>query len=305
MSGVQSLAVSLAVLGGGIWSLFTFRTLSTRRKALAEVADLEARAKRQGVVNTSLSVTQFAWTPLRDLAVSIDVTLTNVGSRNALVRFADDAITVTECVPSGSSIAPLTTRYVPYDFLASAESPPGANDLVIRAGKTWHLPFIARLPRPGLYNILIQLRLSSPEAAIAAESGLLASPDTIVWSDSAFVVVHRIAEDGTIQSPPPLADSRVQNLLASIENVAVNLAQLYESDRVAGEDDGQMLAAIELLAAARIELLYSKISHDSPRLTMLREWCMAPPSHFTDKMLAAMGFHGLRSEVQKLHIDAA
>lgn len=303
MAGIQSLAVSVAVVAGGIWSLFTFRTLSAKRKALAELADLEAKVKRQGVVNLSISVSQLLLTPARDLALSIDVIATNVGSRNVLVRFDDDSIVATECVPSGDSVLPISATYVRYDFESGPEKAT-TGDLVIRVGKTWHLPFIARVPRPGLYNVLVQAILSSTEAAIAAETGLTAPADSVAWSDSTFVVIHPIAESGAVLSSPPLVLALMQPLLTVVERTAARAWRLYTDDDFRSGDT-YLVAALNALADARVEILYGDAGRRRAAISALSEWGDIIALEFPPALFEAIDIEELRHELSLLREPAA
>ena len=98
MAAVQSLAVALAVIIGGIWSLFTFNALAVRPRALAEAADLEARAERHAVGNMSVTATQLTLPGTPDICLRIDVTVENVRNFDLTLHFDSDPIVVTECL---------------------------------------------------------------------------------------------------------------------------------------------------------------------------------------------------------------
>jgi hypothetical protein len=82
MQGIESAAIAIAVIGGGIWALFTFNALRLRQKARAEIEQIELQLQQQAVIDIHIEATQLVLPEDNAHYVEIVVTLKNSGNRN-------------------------------------------------------------------------------------------------------------------------------------------------------------------------------------------------------------------------------
>src|SRR5262245_32345243 len=86
-AGIQSILVTLALLIGGIWTLYTFRALYLKQKAQAELAKTEAEIFRQAVVKIIVDARQEMFGG-ETRCIAADVTVENLGNRNTKLDFS-------------------------------------------------------------------------------------------------------------------------------------------------------------------------------------------------------------------------
>ncbi|HEY6230733.1 MAG TPA: hypothetical protein VIW64_05690 [Pyrinomonadaceae bacterium] len=80
-AAMQNLAVTLAILVGGAWTLYTFMRLRYIEKSKAELKELEQRTREQAVVDVNLEAVQLA-TDDGTRVVSATAVVKNKGNRN-------------------------------------------------------------------------------------------------------------------------------------------------------------------------------------------------------------------------------
>ncbi len=81
-AGVQSIILAVAVLVGGIWTVYLFRILDTKGRALAERHAFELRDREQGVINIDISAKQVSIPGDKGRNIYIDIQVKNLGNRN-------------------------------------------------------------------------------------------------------------------------------------------------------------------------------------------------------------------------------
>jgi len=300
MAGIQDLVVSLAVLAGGIWSLFTFNALATRRRARAEVAEIERRLEQQAVLNITVSAQQTSTigTTLGRQCLKIDVVMTNIGNRNVEIRLDPFPVWVTECIPFNATVIPLATYYLPYDIRNSADRETLG---LVRTGASWHFSAIAWLRYPGLYEVRALAKLSQVEVDVSVRDGVEAGPgEMLLWEDSTFTVVQPIGTDGVPVSELPNVHQTLALLVSSVEASLIKTYQVFRDTEFTAEPDANMLAMH--LGDIRFQLFYGTLGKpcDAEYAMTLSNWDASMIVQHSQEILAKVGYERIRSNIAAL-----
>ena len=178
-AGVQSIAVTLAVIIGGVWTLYTFSALGTKSRAEAELFQQAVLAIKVEARQESLKAEQGRF-------IAAIATVENKGNRNTFLDFRE--------------LKPFRVLPVVFDDAGRGEPNPLAaievtapvTYVTVRRGAVESFPMFVRVPKPGLYVVEFKAPLSPEEIKVheasAHDSSSTAAP-LIVWGGSAYVVV--------------------------------------------------------------------------------------------------------------------
>ena len=86
--GFQSIVLAFAVIAGGIWTAYTFQVLGQVSKARAELKEIEAKLKQDGLIDVELSSETFAFPKGDGRILSITVGITNSGNKPVDIDFS-------------------------------------------------------------------------------------------------------------------------------------------------------------------------------------------------------------------------
>jgi hypothetical protein len=201
---VRNVAITAAVLIGGGWTLYVFRTLGSRQqsqaqllKLKAEAAKLEVEAFKQSVVRIQIDAA------VEDLSdgqyLTASAIVENVGDRNTKLDFQG-------WNPFRVYRVPLDARGVG-DMSMPTPIADGAASLrymTLRAKAAISFPFFMKLRCGGIYVIEFAVPLSEEDLtvhAITAKDGITHRGDQrelIVWSNSTYIIVD--LSGGTTES---------------------------------------------------------------------------------------------------------
>ena len=152
LSAAQSAAVTLAIVVGGIWTLFTFWGLGSINRSRAEQAVIQRDLAQADVVNVVVSATQVEAPDTPGLFVSGEVIIENDGSVSTTIPFDSRSLLIAQRLTEGSyEIVRETPLYAADEPQRFWSLPPG--------GVT-RLPFFEPVPGPGVY--LIQFIAQTP-----------------------------------------------------------------------------------------------------------------------------------------------
>ncbi|MDB5441722.1 MAG: hypothetical protein JWP73_98 [Phenylobacterium sp.] len=178
--GAQSIAVLIAVVVGGLWTLFTFTALGSRRRAQRDLFE-------QAVVNLLTEATQIQVPDSDLLTIAVTTTLTNTGNRNVYLDFEKYApVVVAPVIFDGDGRAlsglPITGKL------------DGILGLTLRSGASQRYSVFVTVPHKGLYYAEFQVRVSEIEGKVEATT---APPPTgpveswmLLWKDMTYVIVQ-------------------------------------------------------------------------------------------------------------------
>ena len=202
-----------AIIGAGIWAIYTFGSLRQIARAKAEIAKTEAeitktqaeitkteaerrkadaeieRLSEQGRVG---AVVQIQMTPSVEVIpgdpnkyLSVAAEITNTGTRNAEIEYPDTpfmAYAVRQKADGTFSYDRVATAHVVNAFVPSQRS----KRMLVRAGGKQRLSFFVRLPGPGLYFLVVALPMSEVEQEVAKQFGFVSKG---WWSAKQYFVV--------------------------------------------------------------------------------------------------------------------
>lgn len=168
-AGVQSWLIGLAVVVGGLWTLYTFGALGTVQRAKLELF-------QQAQINIKIDAEQLRGCT-DGYCIAARVTISNAG-RNAHLDYARfDPFSVTKIEFNSDG----TSRFGPTLTQPSLLS----GSRTLRTGESVDYPFFVRVPEPGLYLLQFAVPLDSAEMAIHNLTG----PDApvIFWLGTGYV----------------------------------------------------------------------------------------------------------------------
>lgn len=182
-AGIQSLAVTGALLVGGVWTLKTFRDLKQPERASVEIRELDLRSRHQAVVEITVLAEPLRLPTAR--AIHSKVTVRNTGNRNVRLSYSNPAALVAAKVSFDPNGTPsFSQRHTSPVLFAQFDG--DFNENVLRSGETMTIPFVTPVAAPGLYLVTFctqQLGTEQPPAGEppGAPGGL--------WTGSAFVLM--------------------------------------------------------------------------------------------------------------------
>ena len=168
--GVQSIVITLAVIIGGIWTVYTFSVLGTAEKAKLELF-------KQAAFEIDVNA-KYETTGEKSFYILGIITITNKGNRNSLFSSKNSVLTVykIDFDNRGGS----TFREV-----AKMEYPAGS---VIRTGTSHKHPFLLRVFEKGAYYINYAAPITDEDAKIYKESGG-EDIQNVSWSGQTHLVI--------------------------------------------------------------------------------------------------------------------
>ena len=185
---VKTLVEASAILAGGIWATYTFGSLRQIARARAEIANTEAarkkteaeiqqlteRAQAGAVVEIDLTASTWALPNVSGLLLSVLAEVSNKGNRNVQIEYPDHPFTayaVTGFEGGAQTYTPVATA----DVRSSVNPSKRSLKLLVRAGGRERIPFLVRVPGPGLYMLVLTLPLPKPEQEIAERFGFVST----------------------------------------------------------------------------------------------------------------------------------
>jgi hypothetical protein len=204
---LKTLLEVVAIIAGGIWAIFTFHALGQIARARADIANAEASRRKSeaeaqqllekagigAVIEVDLTATTVKAPDGRGLLLSVLVEITNKGTRNAKAKFPEPP----EFPFTAYEVTAHEDGRFSYEMVARAAVISGINpefrslQVLVRAGGRERLPFLVRIPRPGVYLLVFGIPLSEKEQEVAKKFDFVA---TGRWTAKRYVVV---GADGT------------------------------------------------------------------------------------------------------------
>ena len=186
MSAIESLAVSLAALGGGVWAWYKFGELReksraeakireselTQRKTEMEICVKEDEANVGAAIEISIRASRQSLPNDSSRYVSAIVEIENKGRKNTRLEYGESrdpffvhAVNIKE---DGSLVfKDRATHSVPVGRSPEEKSP----SVIVRAGGREKIPFFFRVSSPGLYLLVFAARVSGEEQAVGEKLG--------------------------------------------------------------------------------------------------------------------------------------
>jgi hypothetical protein len=165
-AGVQSIILTIAVVVGGGWALFTFISLRQSERAAADVAAQNRANRGQVALSFAVSAKQYDAEMTRHNAAAVieaSVAIQNVGNRDVILCFdGNPQIVPLSFIRLSPDAATLPEHSKPSSGLITAEPIDSVffNRHVwrVRVGSTIRHLFLTQLPRPGVYFVEYQTK---------------------------------------------------------------------------------------------------------------------------------------------------
>jgi len=188
-SGIQNLVLAVAIVIGGLWTAFTFSTLSTKYRSQAEITELDLRnartrdeiAQNGAVIDIKLEAKQETFSDDKKYCISVLTKITNTGVRNTLVDL--------------SKGSPLTAYLVYFndDGTSNRRAVVSQEDYTsssttLRSGNTIELPLFVKVESKGLY--ILEFRIPLDQNARLIDSTMRGTKfEHLHWIGSTYVEV--------------------------------------------------------------------------------------------------------------------
>lgn len=177
---IKDIVTTVAIIGGGAWTVYTFSALGARARVQAELF-------KQAVLEISIEAKQESLdlSADRGLPVSAVATVVNKGTRNTFLDFRIRPPFRISRIDFGSngvgSRVPIMELDVRWKYWT------------VSVGESGRFPVFFAVPGPGLYVIEFLVGLSEDEMGIHEAVAHDAARDRkmrIVWSGNTHLVVH-------------------------------------------------------------------------------------------------------------------
>ena len=163
-SAIESLVLAVAVIGGGVWALYQFRSLRKIETARTELEKVRRSLRERVVLNITMEPSQLTRSDsARYISVKLDIE--NTGSRTEVINWRDSKLLITKATIDedgrkifGDSI------HVDHDLPGI-----GASASAITPGQTESFQFLVSVSEPGVYHLLFQAETSPEEASLSDE----------------------------------------------------------------------------------------------------------------------------------------
>jgi len=197
-SGIQSIAVTIAIIVGGIWTVITFDMLGQVDRARVELVHLNRELQEQAVPNIQIQAIQLFLPHDSAKYVHTIVTIENRGNKTATLAINEAPLQVTHVSIGannqriyGETFAPLP---LPVPLLIDTTAKPAPGKVIypyateIRSGGKTVLNFLTRVSRSGLYWLAFNAPVSIEDQANL--NGRSAKGVSSYWATGQLFVVH-------------------------------------------------------------------------------------------------------------------
>ena len=177
---IKNIVVAVAVVIGGVWTLYTFWSLQSSNRAAAELEELNSRIFRQPVLQIDFDIKQESLSNDPSNYISGYVNIKNIGKRNALIKFINNnpPFTASEVTFDSAGGPVLGNKYGQY--------PPKYAGYSVRVGDTEKIPFFLRVGKSGLYFVDFEVQVSEHQIDGKGES-----VETMSWASSEYIEVKK------------------------------------------------------------------------------------------------------------------
>lgn len=188
----QSVAVGLAVVGGGVWTAFTFSALRSRDKALAELEESERKIRGEAVVTISFPDRPVTHVVSGGTAVTLNARMENHGTRTTAVSFPESALRVARLrFDTGAPAFDAFTSASIHKFDPNGQSVGWQDRTTLRPTEWKDVPFIFVVDLPGIYFCEFSGEVSPLDETRESKSGIwAAAPSSSIWKASTYVDVQ-------------------------------------------------------------------------------------------------------------------
>lgn len=192
-SGIQSIAITLAIIIGGIWTLYTFEILSQIEKARAELKEIKLKLEQQAVVVLDINSSQIKTDHDTGYLIKANINVKNIGNRNVDIEFNNPAFIATHVSFSSNGMQVFGERSVSNCYTSHPTMDgPKIDGTILRKGATATYPFIVKVKEPGIYHLQFKAKISETEFGVFQKlrNNLSKEPEKLFWSASDYFNVE-------------------------------------------------------------------------------------------------------------------
>lgn len=185
-SGIQSIAIALTVLVGGLWALFRFFSLRSIKQARLELEVAERSLRERGILDIQLEVSQL-FSELGSF-IAVKVTITNVGTGMEVINW------------SSSGVYALRVESIVGDALTFSETSLRGHrgrrmeNSSIAPGETTRPALLIPVQEPGIYYVYFSAEASRKETELSLKElskiGVDTSSGSMTWASDALIRVE-------------------------------------------------------------------------------------------------------------------
>jgi hypothetical protein len=201
-SAVQSIAVAIAVVVGGVWTAFTFNRLRLTKKAESELAELQQKLSRTALLNINVIATSDRLESEDGYLISAQAIVENVGTRRTSLLFPDDqrpfhAVLIQTEENGDLKLGRRIHTGIPYGDGTESFS----RRSIVGPGARVTLPFVFRTKQPGLYMVSFSAIPSVEVQEDLIQEGVQ-DPTKAQWTGRCYVLVGNDPSKSAPFTPP-------------------------------------------------------------------------------------------------------
>lgn len=184
-AAIESIAIAVAVLGGGAWALYRFFSLRAIEQARADLEQARRSLRERGVLELTMHAEQI--TSALGHFIAVRVTLKNVGSGSETIQWSSNNLRATKVV----SIEDGLLQYSKENFHGQRNVV--ITDSTLRPEEILTVPLLIPVPEPGIYYLDFFVQCSSQTTKLILEERERAGvvdPGTIAWGAGLFFHVQ-------------------------------------------------------------------------------------------------------------------
>lgn len=172
---VKNIVTTAAIVVGGIWTYHTFHALRQEREAEAKIAEIQAStAQTQAAVREAdmkaknfpleIEIATSVMSVRQQHVIAIDASFRNAGAGPLNLDFAESAFQLARINPTatGTELSFVAKGSPAYLVNSSIETVP---DRRLLAQQRRHMPYVFRVPDPGLYLVQVNVGYGDENAS--------------------------------------------------------------------------------------------------------------------------------------------
>lgn len=169
--GVQSIVITVAVIIGGAWTVYTFSVLGSAEKAKLELF-------QQSVLDVSINARQDSIAGDERFYILGEAVITNKGNRNAII--SDNTKIVLSKFSFDESGNGKWEKMSEFGY---------GGEALLRSGASNHFPFATTVLEKGMYNVEFRSPVTDKKELDVLKEGGLTRNEPLYWYTGTYLIV--------------------------------------------------------------------------------------------------------------------
>ena len=196
-AGIESYAIVIALIVGGIWTFTMYNAFRLREKAIYErdkakyeLDDIQIKLKKHVGMNVRLELKNLKVPNDDNYYIEINIHFENIANTYIKVNYSDEVLVVTELYIDERNRPFSRENYIgrPYSFNADGRMV-YLNDAVIEPKSKYVDTAVFRLDNPGLYCCRFLTELDDKDWELVKQMDLQVGSKRRTWSAFAFIYI--------------------------------------------------------------------------------------------------------------------